>query len=221
MLIPLYDEAFALFDSLADEGEIPEVYLGRDGIYAFYGRKAQQQGRKWEVRDGEKMKKQEKPLLKIAPKYLVFPRMYFSLFDDDTQRAYLEQEGVSAGSDPHLFDTGFAGTIPEGILRLLGYSDESLQEHIHLLSSDNTAREIRGTRLHADVHKFDLRSRIINLEHSPKATKSSAGLYRDDSGKIRPIEVASSPRDQLVFQVVKQGIWRHYWIKTLLNIDDK
>lgn len=215
--VPLYDKAFDTFDELSKEQVVPEVYLGRDGVYAFYGRKAQQQALKWEVKDGERVRKEDKETVKIAPKYLVFPRAYMNNLSQDAQRAYLEQEGVTKDVDPHFFDTGFKGTIPENILKLMGYDEESLEDHIHLVSSDIAGREVSEMRTIASKRGYHLRHRVMDIEHSPKATTTSEGLYRDGNGKIRPIEVASTPRDQLIFQTVKQGIWRHYWLKNLQN----
>lgn len=212
---PLYDKAFESLDEISKESTVPEIYLGRDGVYAFTGRKAQQQASKWEIKDGQRQRKVTGKVKKIEPKYLVFPRKYMTNLSQEAQRAYLEQEGISKDVDPHIFDTGFKGTIPENILKLIGYEDESLGERIHLISSDIDGREFADMQTIATSRGYNLRDRVIDVEHSPKATKTSRGLYRDENGKIRPIEIASSPRRQLIFETVRQALWRHYWLKNL------
>lgn len=100
--IPLYDNVYKEFDQLRDKENKPtEVYLGRDGIYAFMGRRAQdvsrrrKMGRDLRLKMVVEGKKYEK-----GPKYLVYPRFFRDELTSKQKVEYLLQQGIVRDADP-------------------------------------------------------------------------------------------------------------------------
>ena len=72
--IPLYDKLYDEYDNLRDAGRYPlEVYVGRDGIYAWIGRRVQDVARRRKMGREKRMQMKEKgEILEINPKYIVY-----------------------------------------------------------------------------------------------------------------------------------------------------
>ena len=212
--VPLYDKLYAEFDNLREAGRnITEVKLGRDGGYAWEGRRAQDVARRrkmgWKKRK-ELRAKGEK--IEIRPKYLVYPRYFRDNINYETKRAFLEQEGISPDADPLFYDTGYTGTIPEQIMKIMDFDDDDVERRIRLLSAKAVNRRVRGISENA-------RSNIVeHIEHNAKLEESAEGLIIDKkTGKIRHIAAPTSPQEQFYYMMIKQAIGRHYWIKEHLH----
>ncbi len=212
--IPLYDKLYEEFDNLRETGRHPlEVYLGRDGIYAYIGRRAQDLARRRKIGlKGRKELKKMGEVVEINPQYIVYPRYFRDNLDYQTKRQFLEQEGISPDADPLFYDTGYTGTIPEQIMRVMDFDSEDIERRIRLLSAQTVHRRVKGIPENA-------RSEIIEyIEHNAKLEESAEGLIIDDkTGKIRHIARPTSPEEQFYFMMVKQAIARHYWLQEQLH----
>jgi hypothetical protein len=212
--IPLYDKLYEEFDNLRETGRKPmEVYLGRDGIYAWIGRRAQDQARRRKLGpEGRKSLREKGEIVEIHPKYLVYPRYFRDNLNYDTKRQFLEQERITFENDPLFYDTGYTGTIPEQIMRVMDFSEEEIEQRIRLLSAPSPHRRVKGIPENA-------RSEIIeHIEHNPKTENVAEGLIIDEkTGKIRHIAKPTYGREQFHFMMISQAIGRHYWAKEYLH----
>ena len=212
--VPLYDKLYEEFDNLRETGRYPlEVYLGRDGIYAWVGRRTQDLARRRKMGlEGRKKQKEMGEVVEINPQYTVYPRYFRDNINYETKRQFLEQEGISPEADPLFYDTGYTGTIPEQIMKVMGFSNEDIEQRIRLLSAPSVHRRVKGISENA-------RSEIIEyIEHNAKTEDTAEGLIIDDkTGKIRHIARPTSPQEQFNYAMVKQAIARHYWIQEKLH----
>lgn len=193
--IPLYDKLYTMFDTLhKSEDTLLEVYLGRDGIYAYVGRKAQNAARA-----------SSNKTLAIFPKYLVYPRGFVRDLDDKTKQEFLAHAGITQESNPHFFDTGFRGTIPEDIMQVMQFDGGQIDRRIHLLSSDIENRRI------PEVPEVAIDSLVGNIEYNAKLEMTATGLIKEDDN-IRHIAEPTPPEEQFLFLMILQAIIRHYWI---------
>ncbi|MDO8659841.1 MAG: hypothetical protein Q7K54_04565 [Candidatus Parcubacteria bacterium] len=212
--VPLYDKLYEEFDNLRETGRNPlEVYLGRDGIYAWIGRRTQDVARRRKLGlEGRKKQKEMGEVLEIHPKYTVYPRYFRDNINYETKRKFLEQEGISPDADPLFYDTGYTGTIPEQIMRVMDFSDKDIEQRIRLLSAPSAHRRIKGIPENA-------RSEIVEyIEHNAKTEETAEGLIIDEkTGRIRHIAQPTNPEEQFYFMMVKQAIARHYWVQERLH----
>jgi len=212
--VPLYDKLYEEFDNLRETGRYPlEVYLGRDGIYAWIGRRAQDVSRRRKLGlQGRKKLKEAGEVLEIHPQYTVYPRYFRDNINYETKRQFLEQEGISPDADPLFYDTGYTGTIPEQIMKVMDFEQEDIEKRIRLLSAPSVHRRVKGISENA-------RSEIIEyIEHNAKLEETAEGLIVDEkTGKIRHIARPTNPEEQFYFMMVKQAVTRHYWLQEKLH----
>jgi len=212
--VPLYDKLYEEFDSLRETGRSPlEVYLGRDGIYAYLGRRAQDVSRRRKMGLAGRTKLKEMgEIIEIHPQYTVFPRYFRDNLDYKTKREFLEQEGISPDADPLFYDTGYIGTVPEQIMKIMDFDNDDIEKRIRLLSAPHPRRRVKGISENA-------RSEIVEyIEHNSKTEEAAEGLIKDPkTGRIRPVAKPTSPEEQFNFMMVKQAIGRHYWLKEKLH----
>jgi len=212
--VPLYDKLYEEFDNLRETGRYPlEVYLGRDGIYAWIGRRAQDVSRRRKLGlEGRKKLKEAGEVLEIHPQYTVYPRYFRDNINYETKRQFLEQEGISPDADPLFYDTGYTGTIPEQIMKVMDFEQEDIEKRIRLLSAPSVHRRVKGISENA-------RSEIIEyIEHNAKLEETAEGLMIDEkTGKIRHISKPTNPEEQFYFMMVKQAVTRHYWLQEKLH----
>ena len=212
--VPLYDKLYEEFDNLRETGRTPlEVYLGRDGIYAWIGRRAQDLARRRKLGLKGRIEQKEKgEIIEIHPQYTVYPRYFRDNINYETKRQFLEQEGICPDADPLFYDTGYTGTIPEQIMKVMDFDEDDIEKRIRLLSAPHPHRRVKGISENA-------RSEIIEyIEHNSKTEESADGLILDErTGRIRHIAKPTSPEEQFYFNMVKQAIGRHYWLKEKLH----
>jgi hypothetical protein len=212
--IPLYDKLYEEFDNLRETGRSPlEVFLGRDGIYAYIGRHSQDVARRRKLRlEGRKKLKEMGEVVEIHPQYTVYPRYFRDNLNYETKRQFLEQEGISPDADPLFYDTGYTGTIPEQIMKVMDFTQEDIEGRIRLLSAPSVHRRVKGISENA-------RSEIIEyIEHNAKMEETAEGLIIDEkTGKIRHIARPTNPEEQFYFMMVKQAVARHYWLQEKLH----
>ncbi len=211
--VPLYDKLYEEFDNLRETGRYPlEVFLGRDGIYAWVGRRAQDVSRRRKIGlAGRKKLKEMGEVIEIHPQYIVYPRYFRDNINYEVKRQFLEQEGINPDADPLFYDTGYVGTIPEQIMKIMGFEQEDIEQRIRLLSAPNENRRVKGIAQNA-------RSEIIEyIEHNAKPEETAEGLILDEkTGKIHYIAKPTSPEEQFYFMMIKQAIERHYWLQEKL-----
>lgn len=212
--IPLYDKLYEEFDNLRESGRYPlEVFLGRDGIYAWIGRRTQDVARRRKLGpEGRKKLRETGEVMEIHPQYIVYPRYFRDNLNYEVKRQFLEQEGISPDADPLFYDTGYTGTIPEQIMKVMDFSEEDIERRIRLLSAPYVHRRVKGIPENA-------RSEIIEyIEHNAKTEEVAEGLIIDEkTGKIRHIAKPTNPQEQFGFMMVKQAIARHYWLQEQLH----
>ena len=212
--VPLYDKLYEEFDNLRETGRYPlEVFLGRDGIYAWLGRRTQDVARRRKLGlEGRKKLKETGEILEIHPQYTVYPRYFRDNINHETKKQFLQQEGISPDADPLFYDTGYTGTIPEQIMRVMDFDNEDIERRIRLLSAPSVHRRVKGIPENA-------RSEIIEyIEHNAKLEETAEGLLVEEkTGKIRHIAKPTSPEEQFYFMMVKQAISRHYWLQEQLH----
>jgi len=210
----LYDRLYEEFDNLREAGRYPlEVFLGRDGIYAWIGRRAQDVARRRKMGlEGRKKLKEMGEVIEIHPQYIVYPRYFRDNLNYETKRQFLEQEGISPDADPLFYDTGYTGTIPEQIMKIMDFEDEDIEKRIRLLSAPSVHRRVKGVSENA-------RSEIVEyIEHNAKLEETAEGLIIDEkTGKIRHIARPTNPEEQFYFMMVKQAVERHYWLREKLH----
>ncbi|OGZ58943.1 MAG: hypothetical protein A3F94_02195 [Candidatus Spechtbacteria bacterium RIFCSPLOWO2_12_FULL_38_22] len=210
--IPLYDRLYDEFDLARGMGSHPmEVYLGRDGIYAWLGRRVQDIARRRRMGpQARKRIKESGKVLEIKPRYLVYPRYMRDRLGYIAKRDYLAQERITPDQDPFFFDTGYTGTIPEDIMKVMGFTSEEIERRIKLLSATKESRRIRGI---GDSARKDI---VEYIEGNAQSENSAEGLIIDPgTGKIKHIAQPASPKDQFTFQMVRQAIVRHYWFEEM------
>ena len=212
--VPLYDKLYQEFDNLRETGRYPlEVFLGRDGIYAWLGRRAQDVARRRKLGVGGRKKlKESGEILEIHPQYTVYPRYFRDNINYETKKQFLQQEGISPDADPLFYDTGYTGTIPEQIMRVMDFDNEDIERRIRLLSAPSVHRRVKGIPENA-------RSEIIEyIEHNAKLEETAEGLLVEEkTGKIRHIAKPTNPEEQFYFMMVKQAVGRHYWLQEQLH----
>ena len=212
--IPLYDKLYEEFDNYRETGRNPlEVYLGRDGIYAWIGRRTQDIARRKKIGlEGRKKMRNKGEIVEIHPKYLVYPRYFRDNINYQSKRKFLEQERISPEADPLFYDTGYTGTIPEQIMRVMDFDDQEIDQRIRLLSAQSANRRVKGIPENA---RHDI---IEYIEHNAKSEETAEGLIIDKkTGKIRHIAQPTEPKEQFYFMMIKQAIERHYWLKEQLH----
>ena len=212
--IPLYDKLYDEYDNLRDAGRYPlEVYVGRDGIYAWIGRRVQDVARRRKMGREKRMEMKEKgEILEINPKYIVYPRYFRDNMKYEVKRKLLEQEGVSPDADPLFYDTGYVGTILEQMMRIMEFDEEEIDRRMRLLSAKTASRRVRGI---PDNRRDDIVERI---EGNAKPEETAEGLIVDkETGKIRHIAKPVPPDQFFNFMMIKQAISRHYWTKDHLH----
>lgn len=216
--IPLYERVYEAFDELRESsGEKPlEVYLGRDGVYAYHGRRAQAVVRKMLQNPRERAKlKESGELDELAPRYayFVFNRPMHrasnsSFASKELLKEYIDQAGISHEQNPHFFDTGYEGSIPEAIMQLMGFPSSEVDLRIHLLSAGKDSRR---------VHTLEENSRNISaIESNQKDEHSADGVTIDRAtGEIEHVANPTGPATQLHYLVFREIIFRHFWLKEM------
>src|SRR3989338_7953797 len=210
--ITLYDRLYDECDLARGMGSHPmEVYLGRDGIYAWLGRRVQDIARRRSMGpQARKRIKESGKVLEIKQRYLVYPRYMRDRLGYIAKRDYLAQERITPDQDPFFFDTGYTGTIPEDIMKVMGFTSEEIERRIKLLSATKESRRIRGI---GDSARKDI---VEYIEGNAQSENSAEGLIIDPgTGKIKHIAQPASPKDQFTFQMVRQAIVRHYWFEEM------
>jgi hypothetical protein len=206
--IPLYDLLFDELDSMGKQGRlVKEIFLGRDGVYAFFGRRAQDLAQKRKQGYSGRLTLSDKEKYNY-PRYLVYPRFFRDELSYEMKVDYLLQNKIVSETDPVFIDTGYTGTIPEDIMHILGISQEEFDERIRLLSSSNEKRRVGGI---SKTYKPDI---VEKIEHNVKLENSAEGLYYDDQ-KIKHIAEPKNPKEQFLYLMVRHAIVSHYWKKEL------
>lgn len=209
--IPAYTVLYDEFDKLKKDGSYPvEIYLGRDGIYAYHGRIAQNAARGDNDPDTNSYPLSDDDLIvREDPRYIVYSRGVMASGDKDRKRDYIRQF-VDDSDDVHFYDTGYAGSIPEDIMNILGFSKEEISRRIHLLNTDNDERRLSGIPPEWD---------IVTIEDGPKTEHSAFGLSRD-GGIIKHQTEPTSLEAQFKFLVVRNILLRHFWMKEYVEITE-
>ena len=207
-----YDKLFAEWDAKRiGEKEFEEVFLGRDGVYAYVARRAQLYARRRRL--GMSSHAAGGSLMEF-PTYLVYPRGFRDELDDVVKDEYLHPR-IQNPDAAHYYDTGFTGTIPEDIMRVLGVSESDRDNQIRLLSASDRPRTVLG--LKGDKPERD---QIVNtIEHHVKDEESAEGLYRTEDGRLEPYSRPTNPDERLAFRMTQLALSRHYYTRELKNTE--
>ena len=207
-----YDKLFAEWDAKRiGEKEFEEVFLGRDGVYAYVARRAQLYARRRRL--GMSSHAAGGSLMEF-PTYLVYPRGFRDNLEDDTKSTYLRSR-IQDPDAAHYYDTGFTGTIPEDIMRVLGVSESDRDNQIRLLSASDRPRTVLG--LKGDKPERD---QIVNtIEHHVKDEESAEGLYLTEDGRLEPYSRPTEPDERLAFRMTQLALSRHYYTRELKSTE--
>lgn len=210
--IPLYDKVYDEFDQLRADRRYPlEVYLGRDGIYAYVGRRAQDVARRRAIGPaGRRAAREQGVKLEVHPEYVVYPRDFKNL-PSTAKLLYLEDSGVTPKADPIFYDTGFSGTVPEDIMKVMGFSRSQIEERIRLLSAESDARRLRALNENAPQPV------VGEIEDNAKDEESAGGVYMSNSKLVKHYARPTSPDEQFRYLMIKEAITRHYWLTERLR----
>lgn len=206
--VPYYDKLYTEWDAKRlGQKDFQEVFLGRDGVYAYIGRRAQLQARKRFL--GIKGESHELAM----PTYLVYPRTFRDSLNQETKSEYLFQN-ISNPQAAHYYDTGFTGTIPQDIMRVLGVSEADWDERIRLLSASKRDRTVLGLE-----GSKDERDQIVNtVEYNVKNESTAQGLYGGDGDVLRPYAQPTTAAERLAFGLVQQALHRHYYVREMHSL---
>ena len=207
-----YDKLFAEWDAKRiGEKEFEEVFLGRDGVYAYVARRAQLYARRRRL--GMSSHAAGGSLMEF-PTYLVYPRGFRDELDDVVKDEYLHPR-IQNPDAAHYYDTGFTGTIPEDIMRVLGVSESDRDNQIRLLSASDRPRTVLG--LKGDKPERD---QIVNtIEHHVKDEESAEGLYLTEDGRLEPYSRPTEPDERLAFRMTQLALSRHYYTRELKSTE--
>ena len=148
------------------------------------------------------------------PTYLVYPRGFRDELDDVVKDEYLHPR-IQNPDAAHYYDTGFTGTIPEDIMRVLGVSESDRDNQIRLLSASDRPRTVLG--LKGDKPERD---QIVNtIEHHVKDEESAEGLYRTEDGRLEPYSRPTEPDERLAFRMTQLALSRHYYTRELKSTE--
>lgn len=205
--IPYYDKLYTEWDAKRlGQKDFQEVFLGRDGVYAYIGRRAQLQARKRFL--GLEGQRHELEM----PTYLVYPRTFRDSLNPETKSEYLSQN-IPSPQAAHYYDTGFTGTIPQDIMRVLGVSEADWDERIRLLSASKRDRTVLGL----EGSKSE-RDQVVNtVEYNVKNESTAQGLY-GDGDVLKPYAQPTTAAERLAFGLVQQALHRHYYVREMHSL---
>lgn len=203
--IPLYDALYKEFDEYRSDGRNPmEVYLGRDGIDAWVGRRAQDVARRRQM--GPEQRREAKATgekIKVNSQYLVYPTVFKEL-EVNKKRRYLKDQGIDPNSDPIFYDTGYVGSVPEDIMRVMGFSQDEIEKRIKLLEARTPSRQARAGRGSDGTVSF--------IEDGPKLEESARLIAKNRrTGQFDYYAAPSQAHEQFRFNMVREVIVRHFW----------
>ncbi len=222
--IPIYEYVYEGFDQMREDGDKPlEVYLGRDGVYAFHGRRGQVAARKSLLDPQIRAElKATGELEEMHPKYTYFvfnrpmAQARTPYIGEDPIRAnanervlerYIHQE-FRPDDNPHFYDTGYTGSIPIAIMQIMGFDPAEIDKRIHLLSTNLPARRVRTI---PEDKLVDIRVATDLIEDNQKDEHSAKGVTHEGH-MLRHVARPTSVSEQLHFIVARDAIMRHFWI---------
>lgn len=219
--LPLYDKLFSELDSIRETDKKVELYIGRDGIYAYEGRRAIDTARR---RKKTKEEKAQRKLLEIHPKYINYNSFIKKNFDEETRVRYLQDQGVDSSQDLIIFDTGYRGSIPEQILRSIGFSQEEIEKRIKILGTDfyinsnagyeenlKEKNKIRKRVVRGIPNSIENYNKVSNIEERPKRHLTSSGLYINEQGKLTAIEAPLLNEVSFHYDLIELTIRQYYF----------
>ena len=219
--IPLYDKLFTELDSIRETDKKVELYIGRDGIYAYEGRRAIDIARR---KKKTKEEKAQRKLIEIHPKYINYNSFIKNNFDEETKIKYLQDQGVDSSKDLIIFDTGYRGSIPEQILRSIGFSQEEIEKRIKILGTDfyknyesnyeedlEEKTKIRNRLVKEIPYDLENYNKVARIEERPKRFMTSTGLYFNKKGKLTPIEAPFLNEISFHYDLIELTIRQYYF----------
>jgi hypothetical protein len=212
--IPIYEKLYHEMDEVRQSGEALEVYLGRDGIYAMIGREAERVTNllmRRQLPPEERKRLTQTGELRIhRPRYhyLVFTRSIMTGESDPDKQRYVAQEGVTLESNPYFYDTGYNGSIPADIMRIMGLKEDEIDQRIKMLSANKPERRLRSLRQNVANHLTQA------IEDNAKTQDVVVGLdYDQATGEYHPVTHPTSPAERLAFELVKIAISGHFSLR--------
>ena len=186
-----------------------EVYLGRDAMFMYQARKAQLIAR------GESTKK-------IV--YINYPRAIQNNLQitHAVRRKYIADRSARATNDfardveqgnVEFIDTGYAGSVPEHIMRDVYEQDDDafIDEHINLIGVAYNTYALRCTE---SLRYGNGGTAVHAIEHAPKPECPATGLYKNKrTGKIDTCALERGPIHQFKYDMLRHIIMRHFYLQ--------
>lgn len=206
-----YDKLFLEWDAKrVSQRDFQEVFIGRDGVYAYVGRRAQILARR--RRSGLQRLDQQMDDLDL-PTYLIYPRDFIYDLDREAKTVYLQQN-IKNPESAYYFDTGYHGTVPENIMSTLGVPCEQSSKRIRLLSS-TTEKQRTVVGLGDNIDK---RHAVECIEGSAKDENMASGVWihkNGDNEELMPYANPKSAYERLAFRMMQLALHRHYYSKEM------
>lgn len=209
--IPGYRALFTELDTIRSSGDpVVEVYLGRDGLWAYLARLGQLAGRKDNEPHMGRYAVDRNKLRAPVVKYLVFPSYMrhepSSPERRDARRQYVHQQIDPSDGQVHYYDTGYVGSVPTAVDKVLGGSKLTRDQRIHLLETRETqqSRQIAGVpkSVHVGtVEGYDL----------PEAQASDDYPVDDRTGLIGYRADRSRADTQLSYLLRRHVLYNHFY----------
>lgn len=239
--VPMYDSLYEDFDKLRqEEADTPlEIYLGRDGILAYIGRRSSAAARAAILDPAQRRQMRNNGEIKVFTphyKYFVYNRKIMVAGKEDlsavwiyrggqyvrddspekqTKRDYIAQAGIDVSENPHFYDTGFRGSIPEDIMDLMGFSQAEIDRRIHMLTN-TIFGDIGHSRRRIRTLDRNYSDEVEIIEGGAKPEQSALGLRQTDDGRLKHVAEASPAEVQFEYLMMREAIHRHYWIRERL-----
>ncbi len=221
--VPKYDLLFSELDSLQNQNKKFEVYLGRDGIYAYEARRAGDiaQRRKLKVEDFS-----HREVIKIKPKYINYNTFIKDNYSEMDREKYLTSNEILHDQDLIIFDTGFTGSIPEQILKTLGFKDPDLNHRIKILGTNFFKNNENIDLNEIDIENMErIQSRLVKglkpnyqnylhvdiIEERPKKVMTATGIFEDKNGKLKPAENPYFNKIFFQYELIELTIRQYYY----------
>jgi hypothetical protein len=201
------------FDALFNSGfHHTEVYLGRDGVYAYLARRAQL----WVRR---------KAGLRV-PRiiYLVYNSIMRDSLTKEEAIPYLAQFGLTPDNHDGVlyYDTGLSGSIPIKIMEHLGVQYDNSLKKYKMVSFSNDANDDRNIALPIVNKKYRdsywtescMRDEFcLLLEYLSKSEDTATGICTNPNGRITHVAVRFTGDTLRIFKVIRKILVQYFYTR--------
>lgn len=177
--------------------------MGRDGIFAYFGRLGQLAARGDNEPAVAAYPADESRMARPTVRYVVYSREVAFGSDANLKYRYLLQF-VNPGEEIHCFDTGYRGSVPKDVLKIMGTPLTQIGDHIHLLQCNSfmgkVKRQIKGLPKNLSIN---------TIEGYDQDEQSATGLVETE-GAIKYRARLSEPSEQFKFLARRHMLYSYF-----------